>query len=181
MYKKLSVNNISFFLQVNKHSNVLIYLFFFMLTGISGFSQSGKYPVKRIHAFEQEAVSGVNTGRDRPRDKKTYNWIYIELWPGKSVEVTDLWVNNVKTGFQPEKITSPVFYPESKENKAIIPKTSGDVLQLIKTELAEDENTLLRKIPTVYRHFPILIRYKSEGKTFYLGTYPQQMKKRRDK
>jgi len=182
MYKKLSENKRYHQGSANRYAIVGFFFSFLLSASLICFSQTGRYPVKRIRTFQQEEVSGTNSGRDRVRQKKLFHWIYLELWPSKSIEITHLWINNESTGFRTEKINSPVFQPDSEtsEKKVVIPETTNEVIQLIKTDELTNQGIPTQKYPASYRRFPILIRYISEGKVFYLGAYPRQLPKERN-
>ena len=181
MYRKLSENNCYHSESPKRYATAGLFFSFLLILSLACFSQTGKYPVKRIRTFQQEEVSGTTSGRDRVRQKKLFHWIYLELWPGKSIEITHLWINNEATGFRVEKISSPVFQPNSEitEKKVVIPETTNEVIQLIKTDELTNQGMLTQSFPASYRRFPILIRYISEGKIFYLGTYPRKLAKER--
>jgi hypothetical protein len=174
MYKKLFENK--------SNPAFVFFLTFLISLSLNGFSQTGRYPVKRFRTFQQEEVSGVNSGRDRERQNKLFHWIYLELWPGKSIEITHLWINNEPTGFRTEKINAPVFQPNSEiaDNKVVIPKTSNDVIQLIKTDELANKDEVVQNYPEVFRSYPLLIRYVYEGKVYFLGAYPKRLPKERN-
>jgi hypothetical protein len=93
-----------------------------------------------------------------------------------------LWINNKQTGFRIEKISSPVYQPSSEitENKVVIPETTNEVIQLMKTDELSAQGELMQSYPAAYRRYPLLIRYISEGKIYYLGAYPRQLPKERN-
>lgn len=180
MYKKLSENKK---LRIRSSIHFITAGFFFILWSISlpVFSQkTGRYPVKRIRAFQQEETGGVNSVRDRVRVKKKFDWIYLEVWAGKSIEITHMWLNNELTGFRTEKINSPVFHPGSLSTgikKIVIPASNNVVYQLFKTDAVPEQTDSLIATPAAFRRFPLLIRYQSEGKSYFLGAYPRQLPK----
>jgi hypothetical protein len=141
-------------------------------------AQTGKYPVKRIRAYTQESVSGTNTIREKTTIKKNFHWIYLETWPGRTIEITHLWIENVLTGFQIEKTTPPVLHPSGNGVK-VIPQTSGEVFQIMKTDEQPVIADNLQEVPVAYQHFPLVIRYKADGKVYYLFRYPEQLEKER--
>jgi len=152
MYKKLFENK--------SNPAFVFFLSFLISLTLNGFSQTGRYPVKRFRTFQQEEVSGANSGRDRERQNKLFHWIYLELWPGKSIEITHLWINNEPTEFRTEKISTPVFQPNSEmsDNKVVIPKTSNNVIQMIKIDELKKTDEIEQNYPSVFPSYPLLIR-----------------------
>lgn len=181
MYKKLFANKRDHSTIIKNYKITGLFFSFLLCIALTSQSQTGRYSVKRIRTFQQEEASGVNSTRDRARQNKLFHWIYLELWADKSIEVTHLWINNKQTGFRVEKISSPVYQPSSEttENKVVIPETNNEVIQLIKTDDLTDQGIPSLNYPASYRRFPILIRYISEGKIYYLGAYPRQLPKER--
>jgi len=178
MYKRLSDNSNTIVLRnANKSIAIFICISFTFFSHISGYAQSGRYPVKRIRAYQHEEIGGVNSGKARIYPKKIYTWIYLEMWAGKKIEVTHFWINQEQVNFRIENISSPVYHPVIKDKHIIIPKSSATVLQLIKTDSSEENISFELKAPIAYKRFPILIRYMSESKIYFLGFYPDQLKK----
>jgi len=182
MYKKLSENKIDHSISTKRYTIAGFIFSFLLMISLVCFSQTGRYPVKRIRTYQQEETSGANSGRDRIKQNKLFHWIYLELWSGKSIEISHLWINHEPAGFRVEKINAPVFHPSSEttEKKVVIPETTNEVIQLIKTDELPDQTKSISNYPTAFRRYPLLIRYISEGKIYYLGAYPRQLPKERN-
>jgi hypothetical protein len=139
-------------------------------------AQSGRYPVKKIYTYSQSKVGGVNNPRSQNKSEHTFYRIYLELWKDKKIEITHLWIRGNSCGFRTESVTPPV-KNNSDSTIFLVPETAGEVIEVLKETDHEPESNSFKYCPSRYKHFPVLIRYRENGKLFYLGSYPKALPK----
>jgi len=89
---------------------MLSFAFFGLLASMSG---QPKCPVKKIYAYKQASLPGVNpatTGNRETERKETFNyWIYITLPASKPIHINHIWLSGKKFSVTAEEIkTKPV-------------------------------------------------------------------------
>jgi len=142
----------------------------------SGNAQTGRYPVKKIYTYTQSKVEGVNNPRNQNTRKQTFYRIYLELWSNQKIEITHLWIQSKSCGFQTQTVTSPVKL-SSDTTTFLVPSSSGEVMEVLKEAESESGTASFKKCPSRYRRFPVLIRYRQNGKIYYLGSFPKTLPK----
>lgn len=124
---------------------ILFFAFFGFLASMSG---QAKCPVKKIYAFKQASLPGVNpatTGKSETERKETFNyWIYLTLPPSKSIHINHIWLSGKKFSVTTEEIkTKPVTKINQMAGTAIettelVPDTKHKVILIYPNGLQND-------------------------------------------
>jgi hypothetical protein len=147
------------------------------LTGLlficcASFTQTGKYPVVKLYAYQQKVTGGANFSSDEKGRAKLQYYVYLIVRNGRSIAVGDVWINGRQATFKTEEVKTPVSIEKSigfgnkKEEELLVPQTTHTVLQVVFTAEAEIAAT---NSPSRYRNYPLLIKYIENGKAYYLG------------
>ncbi|RXK59224.1 hypothetical protein ESA94_13870 [Lacibacter luteus] len=144
-----------------------------LLLVLSSFTGSVNYPVAKLYAYRQKITSGVNSTFDK-KDKTVYrNYIYLLVKQNRQIEVEQVWINGEAVQFKTGEITSPVIIDAGvslsgkSATETLVPKTEHKVLELITDKNASPDGKMF---PRGYRSYQLLIQYKEDGKTFFLGS-----------
>jgi len=138
---------------------------------LASVGQTGKYPVKKIYAYQQKIRTGVNTSRERTRKEDTRTMIFLEIWKERKIEVTHLWEYGKQSGFRTELTATPVNIEGSGFTRTLVHSTSNEVLQIFHAEELSEKKTC----PKAYRRYQVMIRYKEGNNIYYLGTFTRRL------
>jgi hypothetical protein len=142
-------------------------------TSVTAASQ-GRYPVRKVYAYLQPVKQGAGGRYDAPRQQESRKYLYLALWPGRSVEVVQLWLDGAATAFTVESVSAPVAISTTpallkgqRTTQTLVPGGSHTVLQLLTHNAAD----IPAPYPRGLRHYPVLIAYRAAGKLFYVGAH----------
>ncbi len=113
-----------------------------------------KCPVKKVYAYKQTSLPGVNpksiTNPDSER-KETFNyWIYLSMPASKTVSINNIWISGQKFSVKSEEVQSTpvnkIYNDPGAENKTIelVPKTKHKLILVYPSGIA-DNNELSAK------------------------------------
>jgi hypothetical protein len=150
--------------------NVLLILVF-LLTGTTGQEMAGRYPVKKLYAFRQSVSGGANMVVQRQQRPDQRYLLYLQPWPGKEINIINLWVEGTACSFNTQNVATPVVQRETvalgrkKGTRTLVPGNGAEVLEIV-TGTATANGAAY---PAQLKTFPVLLQYEFEGKTYYLG------------
>ena len=145
-------------------------LFFLCCTS---FTQTGKYPVAKLYAYQQKVSGGANFSSDEKGRAKLQHYIYLLVRKDRSISIDDVWISGRRVAFKTEEVNSPVTIDKSislgntPSTETLVPATQHTVMQIVLTSNAAAAMT---SSPARYRAYPLLIRYSENGSTYYLGS-----------
>lgn len=148
------------------------------LTGLvficcTSFTQTGKYPVAKLYAYQQKVSGGANFSSEEKRKPKLQQFVYLLVKNGRSITVDEVWMDGRRTTFKTEEVKSPVTIEKSlklgnnADLETLVPETTHTVMQIVFTADAATEKI---SSPSRYRNYPLLIKYSENGKPYFLGT-----------
>ena len=148
------------------------------LTGVlficcASFTQTGKYPVAKLYAYQQKVSGGANFSSKEKGRAKLQHYAYLLVRNGRNITIDDVWIDGRSTSFKTKEVKSPVTIEKSlklgnnAEVETLVPETTHTVTQILFTS---DESTQKISSPSRYRNFPLLIKYTEDGKTYFLGS-----------
>lgn len=148
------------------------------LTGLvficcTSFTQTGKYPVAKLYAYQQKVSGGANFSSKEKGRAKQQQYVYLLVRGGRSIDVDDVWIDGRKTTFKIEEVKSPVTIEKSlklgnnADVETLVPETTHTVMQIMFTADAATEKI---SSPSRYRNYPLLIKYSENGKPYFLGS-----------
>ncbi|MBP6686833.1 MAG: hypothetical protein KA160_03155 [Lacibacter sp.] len=149
------------------------------LTGLlficcTSFTQTGKYPVAKLYAYQQKVSGGANFSSKEKRRSTLQQYVYLLVRNGKSITIEDVWINGSRATFKTEEVKTPVTIEKSlklklgnsAEEEILVPETTHAVLQIV---FISEATPAITSSPSRYRNYPLLIKYSENGKTFFLG------------
>jgi hypothetical protein len=148
------------------------------LTGLlficcSSFTQTGKYPVVKLYAYQQKVTGGANFSSDTKGRAKQQYYVYLLVRNGRSIAVDDVWIDGKRATFKTEEVKTPITIEKSigfgnkQEDELLVPQTTHTVIQVVFTTEAEPSTT---SSPSRYRNYRLLLQYSENDKTYFLGT-----------
>lgn len=138
----------------------------------TSFIQTGKYPVVKLYAYQQKVSGGANFSSKEKRRTKLQQYVYLLVRNGRNITVDDVWINGHSVTFSTEEVKAPVTMEKSiklgntSEADILVPETTHAVMQIVFTSEAPPAMT---SPPSRYRNYPLLIKYRENGKTYFLG------------
>lgn len=146
------------------------FLLFIFTTGTS-FTQTGKYPVVKLYAYEQKVSGGANFSSDTKGRAVTQQYVYLLLRNNRTIDIETVWINCREVKVTTEIVQSPVNIENSiklgnqPSVETLVPATPHQVLQIFIASAPEGTSNA----PSRYSQYPLLIAYKEAGKLYYLG------------
>jgi hypothetical protein len=148
------------------------------LTGLlficcASFTQTGKYPVVKLYAYQQKVTGGANFSSDEKGRAKLQYYVYLLVRNSRNIDVADMWINGRRVTFKTEEVKTPVAIEKSigfgnkREEDLLVPLTTHTVLQIV---LTSEVTPAMTSSPARYRNYPLLIQYSENGKNYFLGT-----------
>jgi hypothetical protein len=130
------------------------------------------YPVKKLYAYSQRITGGKSQMIGEPRRSSTIHHLYLEVYTGKQVTVTGLWITGKEFLFETTEAVSPVMMERSlqfrskKDSVQLVPFTTNHLWQIKKLQ----PSTQLQKLPRHLNNYEVVIAYRYNNKTFYVGS-----------
>jgi len=157
--------------------NKIIFIFIICL---SVFTLNSTAQVKKVYAFKQASIPGINIGNDnndikeknstkQSERKQNFNyWFYLSIPKKENVSIKGLWIDGKQYEIKSETITDlpvkKIIYTGLVKNDTIImaPATSN-MIMLIYPGAEKNDNIVLSSARTN----ELVIRYTWKGKTYY--------------
>ena len=147
------------------------------LTGLlficcTSFLQSGKYPVAKLYAYQQKVSGGANFSSKEKGRSTLQQYVYLLVRNGRTITIDDVWIDGRKATFKTEEVKAPVSMEKSiklgnsSDAEVLVPESTHAVMQIIFTEMNSSGAV---NSPSRYRNYPLLIKYREDGKSYFLG------------
>jgi hypothetical protein len=156
-----------------KHNLMANYwLLFLLFITVTSFTQTGKYPVVKLYAYEQKVSGGANFSSDTKGRAAQRHFVYLLVRNDRAIDIETVWINGREVKQTTEPVQSPVNLEKSiklgnqSSFETLVPTTTHKVMQIVIGSEPEDDT---RTAPSRYSQYPLLIAYKEEGKLYYLG------------
>jgi hypothetical protein len=130
---------------------------------------------QKIYAFSQRIVPGRrqatmdkdgNVTVENRKERWTHP-IYLEIPPGKNIQVTEVWLRGERYSFDTSSVKGPIIEETGlaipgQAGKTLIPATKNKILYIMPREKIEITDKTKRKIPGKKK---VVVYYTKNGKT----------------
>jgi len=139
----------------------------------TAFLQSGKYPVVKLFAYQQKVSGGANFSSEEKKRSTMQHYVYLLVRNGRTITIDNVWIGTQRVSFKQEEIKAPVRIENSlklgnnNSEETLVPETTHTVIQIVFTN---EPGFVATSAPSRYRNYPLLLQYRENGRTYFLGT-----------